>query len=705
MLKGVVNELTNLKSTAAGNCISSSACGNIATIADGKLCIVCAVSSDSVVTKEVSLFLENGCKYEIATDAFTNIQFNAEGTMLALWNNRQQFAVVDLSNCMNKLLMSNSSNEEQCSGIDAPIYLLSSKSCTLLSSSRKDGAPAVGILKVQWHPLFSSDVVILLDSNYLLVFHTGAMGDDRLQEPSSSGAAPAPLFEVLPLDTTDPIVSFAFGSTGRVASGTAGNDWQCLCLYLLSNSSMINSTVYVLCPFITICPLSTSGAVNPSGSGAVERFLNPACLRQWVDDFGASPGLFQVVSSKHDLQLYLQKIRRFIGFLQQSATGSDGQECFLPAVQGPLKLSGSTGSDASTRSVPSDIAVLDADVFAPTGTESQLDGAGEFNVLPPVLVVSFGNSDVEVYLQARDVYPVFRTADGDSEQPDSDSRSSDSSSDDDDDIVLVINSNRKTSSQSHALAIVPKPTPRLFAAPELIFVDSLMVLSLVCGNSGSTSPGSWKIITDPVLPFCFYLTNFVEGKSFLLCLHWWKHYLAGSNSDNTPSASSVRAIANSAACDSQSLEACIAANPMYCIPVLSCASQGLAGMACLSNMYIGHKMIYKLEGDMAASVVDNGVVMCVNITIHMKLLELQSSLSSSKELFKSLRDMESQVASGSKGTSSAFEEITLNCLIGIRKALLDVPTPGKLKLKPKEVSFDLYAFHVCCAILHFTGGV
>jgi hypothetical protein len=687
MLKGVVNELTNCKSSVGGNSISSSACGNVATISDGKLCIICAVSSDAVVTKEVSLFLEDGSRANIAASNFTDIQFNAEGTMLALWNSKQQFGIVDLSNCVNKLLMAQSNCHEQGSGIEAPLYMLSDKDCSLLSSSRKDGASAVRILKVQWHPLFSTDVVVLLSSNYLLVFHTAAMGGSRqLTKRAEEGSRT--VFDVLPLDTTDPIVSFAFGSNSRVAAGSGSNDWQSLCLYLLSNSSMASGSVYVLCPFITLCPLN-GGVVSASCAGAVERCLSLGSLRQWADDFSANPALFNSVGSKHDLQLYLRKIRRFVDSLQQSTSAggdSDPKDCFSPAIQGPLKFTGSSAAGAASRS-PCDIAVLESDSFAPSGSENRLESSRDTPVLPPVLVVTYSDSDVEVYMQSLDVYPIFRggpNGEGSSRYGVDDDGSTDSSSDDDD-VVLHINSSAR---KGPSVVASRPPTSRLFSTPELIFVDSLMVQALVADEAKSSSLGVWRIVCDPILPFCFYLTNFAEGRAFLLCLHWWKHFLAGCS----PSLLAGRSGGSSITDSSGGLEECIAAHPMYCIPVLACESIGLAGMACLSNSYIGHKMIFKLAGDRSGSSAanDNGVVMCVNITIHMKLLELQSSLSTSKELFKTLRDAESKasIGLGHGGASSAFEEITLNCLVSIRKALLNVPTPTKLKLKPKEVSIS-----------------
>ena len=170
--------------------------------------------------------------------------------------------------------------------------------------------------------------------------------------------------------------------------------------------------------------------------------------------------------------------------------------------------------------------------------------------------------------------------------------------------------------------------------------------------------------------YSYCVTSAQLGVSFLVSLPW------------------VQPWRLQAQAQAPSLPELLAQHPMSCVPVFSspaprpgAPATPIGGYSILSIPLMGHHVLYKLcdESGSGPGEGEGGVVYCVNWTLHEKICQLQAGLSRGREHI--LRESAAPRDVG----QAVWDEVTRASVGLIRKALVSVPTPRTLQLKPVEV--------------------
>ena len=499
MLRLLVNEVgkTQIKNSNDGNAVATSVNGVIAVISKNKLVLVYnSISKDCAITSEVQVIDESGEESAFLPADYDNLTFNPEGTMIVLWN-KKNLGIVDISNCLNL-------NEESNSKPIAKIYIL------------KSAHFVIDVLQVKWHPIFTSEIIVLLNGNYLLIYHTlNLCLVDSTQ------------YDIMPINTTSSIINFTFGNTIN------SNDWQSLTLYLLSNSNNSNC-VYTLSPFIP--PLIRNAVLDNAHSRAhrksvfnsgssnydtypIEKYIDINILIKWCEEWFESQ-----YRSSDEFEGCIYKIKQYLHNIIRISQGEGvpgwGNNIRIPCLQGPMKIEGFSGNMPA--GIPCDIAVLNS--YTHTHSNTQALGDSSYTsptmgcILPPVLLITYTDSTVFVWLQSREIFPQVwdvsprRSGVGSIYQLTlgrgmglNDQDAADTTSEEEveevEEIMIPIKASHNKTTPTHSTHSRDMVIP----SPELIYLEHVVILSLVPEVSKEDSSwikSSWNIVQDTGMSSC-----------------------------------------------------------------------------------------------------------------------------------------------------------------------------------------------------------
>lgn len=715
LLNNIIESLGDISFVA----MSAGAAGNIAVLCKDHIFITCSDSSSKLKMKRLALSKPGSSDdYLLPVNRYTDISYNADDSMLVIYGNNH-IAVIDISNATNKIVACNDNSDIT----DVPIFTIDHNNCSCLSD--KVNVKSSAILKLSWHPLFTGEIIVLLEGNFLLSVHSlvlfGGNGNN------------AAAYDVFPLDTVEPIVSYAYG---KQSSMNVDSCWSGLSLYLIGGSpitSSKNGHVYALCPFVPINNNRESTIIG------LDSYVDTKICREWINDYMRSQkAQSHSAANMHLVERYADDLVRYLDSVSGNSVLNNNKHRYCPVLQGPFILDSSYippqkphhHNKANIDVVSCDLIILNTPVAG-----NSVDASEDAHI-PLMLMISYSNGNNNVYILSSECFPLVGLVHGLPGQLQVQSLSvgdANDESDSDEEIVLRINraeSKIKSGSQGNRASglneigssLANDKISKLLPQIELIYFDSLNTLDHLvfancnAGTGANDTPsaelaGGFCFTMDPVLPHCVYSTlrkPILNGATsgvfvYMICLSWWYELFKLK----TPSMLLENAAQSNTIADSNRgvsgacvrVEELMKNKPMYCLPIFSqliCSPQRVVTsrstincMTLISSPLLGHKILIKCDGNKDDK--DTGLMMCVNVTMHMKLCELHSQLAASRALMKH----PSFAISGQKQQMAAYNEIIQSKLHDIRKILIEIPTPSRRGLKTSEVGLIL----ICRAVL------